>query len=231
MKSKWKNEWKISLPVYKIAYSLSFVVILSLIRGVSYSNEVGIAMEAPMAILAAVLCADTYTQEITGKRSEVWRLYPMRSKVTAVMERLAVQEVFLFLLSALGYGLFFLFQRPVFWNTYIPGGEQGTGKEAVQFAFYLAAAAVSLVFWGLLSNTLACLMRNMWAGAGGCLILWLITNSTVGDQCFGAWNLFSYAFRNIEDMSDLSWMRGKVLCLCISVIMAAVLPKILKKRG
>ena len=63
------TERKISLPAYKLAYAFCFVVILSLIRGITFSYEIGVAMEAPMAILAMVFCADTYTQEITSKRS------------------------------------------------------------------------------------------------------------------------------------------------------------------
>ena len=45
-----KKELKIVLPFYKVAYAISFVVILSLIRGVTYTHEVGIAIEAPFAI-------------------------------------------------------------------------------------------------------------------------------------------------------------------------------------
>ena len=36
-----KKEMKIVLPFYKIAYAVSFVVILSLIRGVVFTNEIG----------------------------------------------------------------------------------------------------------------------------------------------------------------------------------------------
>ena len=57
-------EIKIALPFYKIAYAVFFIVILSLVRGVTFSYEIGIALEAPMAILAASFCADTYTQEV-----------------------------------------------------------------------------------------------------------------------------------------------------------------------
>ena len=35
------REMKIMLPFYKVAYAVSFVVILSLIRGVTYTHEVG----------------------------------------------------------------------------------------------------------------------------------------------------------------------------------------------
>ena len=45
-----KKEMKIVLPFYKIAYAVSFVVILSLIRGVVFTNEIGLSIEAPFAI-------------------------------------------------------------------------------------------------------------------------------------------------------------------------------------
>ena len=52
-----KKEMKIVLPFYKIAYAVSFVVILSLIRGVVFTNEIGLSIEAPFAILTAVFAA------------------------------------------------------------------------------------------------------------------------------------------------------------------------------
>ena len=36
-----KKEMKIILPVYKMVYAFAFVVILSLIRGVVFTNEIG----------------------------------------------------------------------------------------------------------------------------------------------------------------------------------------------
>ena len=44
-----KKEMKIVLPFYKIAYAVSFVVILSLIRGVVFTNEIGLSVEGPFA--------------------------------------------------------------------------------------------------------------------------------------------------------------------------------------
>ena len=108
-----KKEMKIVLPFYKIAYAVSFVVILSLIRGVVFTNEIGLSIEAPFAILTAVFCADTYVQEITSKRSEIHRLYPIRKRICSIVQRIMIQEFFLLLLAVLGYGLFFVFQKPV----------------------------------------------------------------------------------------------------------------------
>ena len=214
------KEIKISLPLYKIGYAVFFVVILSLIRGVTATYEIGIALETPMALLAAAFCADTYTQEIASKRSEIHRLYPIKKRKRSLISRMFVQEIFLFLLAAAGYGLFFAFQKPM----------GGTAGETEQYLVFLFAAAATFLFWGMLSNTLAMLFRNMWFGIGGSLILWLITNSTLGEHLFGPWNLFSYTFRNVEN-GDLTWMRGKIISICFSILMIGILPNIIKKRG
>ena len=87
-----------SLTFLKQAYAVFFALVLSLVRGVAYSNEIGITLGAPMAILAFTCCADTY-----GSKSEMCR-----------------------------------------------------------FFVYLAGMAVTLGFWGSLSNLIFCLFRNMW---------------------------------------------------------------------
>ena len=220
-------EMKISLTFQKQAYAVFFVVILSLVRGITYSDEIGIALEAPMAILALTFCADTYTQEIVSKRSEIWRLCPMKKRMHSIYRRIVIQEMFLLAVAATSYGLFFLFQNPN-----INGmGQSGIENEICQFFVYFAAIAVTLGFWGLLSNLISCLFRNMWVGIGSCMVLWLITNSSIGNRIFGAWNLFSYSFRKLEDISDFSWIYGKVVCISIGIMAVAVLPKIIKKRG
>ena len=71
----------------------------------------------------------------------------------------------------------------------------------------------------------------MWVGIGGCVALWLITNSSIGDRTFQAWNLFSYTFRELEDSGDFSWIRGKAVCICMGIMEVAALPKIIEKRG
>ena len=218
-----KKEMKIVLPFYKIAYAVSFVVILSLIRGVVFTNEIGLSIEAPFAILTAVFCADTYVQEITSKRSEVHRLYRIKKRIHSIMQRMMIQEVFLLLLGVLGYGLFFVFQKPV--------THPVTESEILQFIAFLGAIVVTIFFWGMLANTLSMLFRNMWIGIGSCLLIWVATNSTGGDKLFGSWNLFSYAFRDIENTADITWLYGKALCICIGFILFIALPKIVRKRG
>ena len=125
-----KTESKISFPLYKICYSLAFVVVLSLVRGVSSVAEIGNVMQQAMGILAVVFYADTYMQEVQSSRAEVFGLYSMRKKLRVVYTRLAVQTAYLYGVSILGYGCFF-WQRPV---------SSWDGDPAwVSFLMYLAA--------------------------------------------------------------------------------------------
>ena len=218
-----KKEIKIILPLYKIAYAVAFIIILGLIRRVTYTHEVGVAMEAPFAILTAVFCADTYVQEIISKRSEVHRLYPIKKRVFSIRNRIIIQEVFLIILAMLGYGLFFIFQNPDIHPT--------TKSEFTQFFIYFFAISVTAFFWGILVNTLSMMFRNMWMGIGSCLLIWVATNSSEADKFLGAWNVFSYSFRDIENATDITWLYGKGLCICIGLILLLALPKIVRKRG
>lgn len=218
-----RKEMKIVLPFYKIAYAVFFAIILSLIRGVVFTNEIGLSMEPPFAMLTAVFCADTYVQEITSKRSEVHRLYPTKRRICSIMRRIMIQEFFLLLLAAVGYGLFFILQKPV--------SHPATKSEVQQFIVYFGAIAVTVFFWGIFVNTLSTLFRNMWMGIGTCLIVWIVTYSSSGNKYFGAWNLFSYSFREIERTEDMTWVCGKILCICLGMILLAALPKIIEKRG
>lgn len=223
-----KKEIKICLSFYKIAYSIFFTVVLSLVRGISYTYEIGVALEAPMALLAAVFCADTYVQEIAGNRSEVERLYPMKNRMASLLKRMGVQEVYLLVMAAAGYGMFYVIQRPI--SPYaLYGPESGADSEGRLFFWYIAAIAIDLIFWGIFSLILSGIFRSFRAGTGGSLLLWLITNSSIGERVFGKWNLFSYAFRNIENSGDFSWFCGKAVCIAGSIFMAAMFPKIIKK--
>ena len=202
---------KIVLPFYKIAYAVSFVVILSVIRAVVFAYEIGRSREPPFAILTAVFCADTYVQEITSNRSEVQRLYQIKKRIYSIIQRLMIQGTFLLLLAVLGYGLFFAFQKPI--------THPVTESEILQFITCFGAIVVTIFFWGILANTLSMLFRNMWMGIGSSLLIWVATNSTGGDKLFGAWNLFSYSFRDIENTADFTWLYGKGVCICIGLFL------------
>lgn len=221
-----EKEIKICLSGYKIIYSFCFILILSLIRGVTYVDEIGVAMEAPMAVLAMVFCADTYVMEISSRRYEVNRLYPMKNRVKSQFRRIVVQELFLFILSMIGYLLFYI-QKPIV----IAMEQELLHAKLCLFGMYLLAVFCTVWFWGVLSHIIATLCRNMWAGIGGSMILWIGLYSNAGNQLLGKWNVFSFAFRDTQAISDFIWLCGKAVSVGLTVIMVLVFPIVLKKRG
>ncbi len=222
------KEIKICLPLYKIAYSLCFILGLSLVRGTAYTCEIGVALEAPLAILAAVFLSDTYVQEMAGSRWEVYHLFPLQKKVLSIIKRIGIQEGYLLLLSIVGYACFWLFQKPAGSNI-----GQGVGSEQYLFGVFIVAAGVTINFWGILSNTIASLSGHMGAGVGGSLLLWLGTNSRLGDRILGDFNVFSYTFRSLDKFGNCAgfgWLCGKAVCIGLMALMLAALPKILDKN-
>ena len=216
-----KTESKISFPLYKICYSLAFVAVLSLVRGVSSVAEIGNVMQQAMGILAVVFCADTYMQEVQSSRAEVFGLYSMRKKLRVVYTRLAVQTAYLYMVSILGYGCFF-WQRPV---------SSWDGDPAwVSFLMYLAAMPAMLLFCGTLSMTVANLLKNLWAGIGLGALVWFGLISSGADELFGKWNVFSFAFRDIQRTLDVSWLCGTGCSLLLAAAMLAAEPAILGRQ-
>ena len=102
-----KQDLKISLPVYKIGYSLAFIVILSCVHSVVYINEIGPAIDEKMAVLAIVFCADTYLIEKQCRRREVFRLYSIKNQYHAILRRIMAQIGYLTVSSIFAYGMFY----------------------------------------------------------------------------------------------------------------------------
>ena len=89
----------------------------------------------------------------------------------------------------------------------------------------------TVIFFGVLSMTLSNLFQNQWAGIGGSFLLWLTLYSTSGDKVLGRFNIFAYAFRELDGPEDFSWLWGKAAGILIAVFLLGWLPHILKKRG
>lgn len=215
-----KKEIKICLPVYKICYSLFFVLILSLVRGIGHISEIGIAMETPVAFLTMIFCADTYLMERQSGRAEIFSLYSLKKRTAVIRRRLAVQMVYLLGVSMIGYGLFYL-QKPA-----------AEGKTSfLLFGMFLIAIVGTILFFGILSLTISNLFQSIWMGIGGSLLIWTGLNSQAGDRILGKWNIFSFTFRDISKINNWSWGMGKLVSVFLAVIMVTAIPLILKKRG
>lgn len=216
-----KQDVKICLPLYKLVYSVMFLIILSLVRGISAVFEIGGALDSNIALLAIVFCAETYVMEKSGGRGEIFTLFPAKNRVKAVRRRLLIQNLYLYLLSYIGF-FFFFWQRPQdmvgvsFWYEY------GT---------YMLAVTGTILFWSTLSMTISNLFGNQWGGIAVSLIIWMAVNSVYGQDVLGKFNIFAYGFRNVMEVHDVSWLCGKLAGALSAMLMIGLIPYIMKKRG
>ena len=63
-----KYELKNALPMYKIIYSMLFMVIIILVRPIMSYNEIVSVLESSVALLAGVFMADIYYMEYMNER-------------------------------------------------------------------------------------------------------------------------------------------------------------------
>lgn len=219
-KKVMKNEIKIMLPLYKIIYPILFVCFLAIFRGIADTKEIGVTLDPMLAALSVVFMADTYLIEKREQRWEIFALYAFDKKKTMMYKRVFVQFLYLLLLAAIGYFLFFI-QKPSagIWE-----------NEIKMYLEYLLAASISIFLWGTMAIIVANLFRNIWCGIGISFIVWLLLNSTFGDDLFGRYNVFSYVFRSYEQ-GGTDWIPGKVIGFVLAILMMFVLlPQTMKRR-
>lgn len=216
-----KTEIKLCLPRYKLIYSIFFIIILSLVRGINSTYEIGIAMETPTAFLTIVFCSDTYLSEHLNKRGDIFGLYSIKNRTRIIKNRILIQLVYLTVISVCGYVLFFV-------KCTLP---EQAATECLLFVQFLAAIAMTIFFWGMLSMTISNFARNMWVGISIPFVLWLVFNSVSSSKFLGKWNVFSYTFRGNEHLYDWNWIYGKIIPMLLVMVMFLTIPIILKKRG
>lgn len=215
-----KQDMKICIPRYKIACSVCYLIILSLIRGISIVDEIGIALDENIGLLAMAFCGDTLCLELSGKRSEVFALFPMKKKLKAAFRRLFLQLSYLCVISYIGY-FFFYWQHPWILNA----------SAGSLYGMYILAVTATILFWGTVSMILSGLCRNQWVGIGISLVLWLVINSKTGNVLLGNFSIFAFSFRNIQGAQEWGWLLGKGAGVLLAAGMTAMLPWIIKKRG
>lgn len=79
--------------------------------------------------------------------------------------------------------------------------------------------------------TVTNLLRNLWGGIGISIILWITLNSAAGERVLGKFNVFSFVFRDTQNINNMEWLWGKGIALGLTVLMAVLIPAIIKKRG
>lgn len=218
-----RAEVKNCLLKYKVFYSCAFLLILCAIHPIVYYEEIGSAMQAPIALLTIIFCSDTYLMEVKSKRADVFHLYERKKQLKAILQRLGVQILYLLLLSCVGYILFF-------WQK--PGSVANEGVSGIKiFVLYFIAMFGTIWLWSISSVILCTLLRNMWAGIGCLFVMVIGLISRGGSSLFGNLGLFSFSFCEPAQLISISWIYGTIVSFVVGLFFFAVLPMILKKRG
>jgi hypothetical protein len=188
----------------KIIYSTLFILILSLIRGISMVEDIGVAMDSTVALLAIIFCADTYYQEIQGIRWEVFGMLSKNQRYKTICQRLFIQFGFIIVLIAIGFWMFYL-QKPSQFS-----------ETSLLFIYSSAvfACSASAVFFGTLSFTMINVCKNLWAGIGSSVLIWLTLNSTLGRKIPAVINVFAYG--NATTLGEpISFYIGKMFAIFV----------------
>lgn len=205
-----KYNVKIGIPFYKAVYSILFVIILAFVRGITYVSEIGVAMDANIALLALVFCGDGYYQEFSGGRWEVFRLCPEERKWKTLLQRFSLQVIWLTGVAMAGYFVFY-WQKP---------GNPGETSDLVLWLQFGFAVIGSIFFFGSLSLTLVNFFHNLWAGLGISVIIWSILNSTTGQKLPELLYVFSYSSRGVEVMDGgFNWIWGKISAIAFGSLL------------
>lgn len=217
-----RAELKNCLSIYKIFYSCAFLLLLCAIHPIVYYEEIGSAIQAPIALLTIIFCSDTYLMEVKSKRADVFHLYERKKQLKAILQRLSVQILYILLLSCIGYVLFF-WQKP---------GSINEGISSIKiFVLFCIAMLGTIWIWSICSVILCTLLQNMWAGIG-CLFVMVIGLISRGSgSLFGNLGLFSFSFCEPARLISMSWIYGTMVSFVVGLFFFAVLPMILKKRG
>lgn len=214
-----KKEWKICIAPYKLAYSILFLLLFALVRGVTMTSEIGPALMPGVAVLASVFCAETSVMDRNGQRWEIICLKPEKNRIRMIYRRWILQAVYLYVTALAAYFAFF-WQKPyrMIKRTFVS-----------EYGGYVAALAGTILFWSLISVVISNLAKSQWVGIGASVLLWITTNSTIGDRLFGRYNLFAYSFCESMGAKWSEWVYGTLIQVLLAIVFL-ILISIIEKR-
>ncbi len=204
---------------YKLTYSILFLLLFALVRGVTLTSEIGPALMPGVAVLASVFCAETSVMDRNGQRWEIICLKPEKNRIRMIYRRWIIQAVYLYVTALAAYFTFY-------WQKSYRMIERTFASE---YGGYAAALAGTVLFWSLISVVISNLAKSQWAGIGVSVLLWITTNSTTGERLFGRYNLFAYSFCDSMGAKWNEWAYGTLIQILLSIVFL-VLISIIEKR-
>ena len=76
------------------------------IHPIVYYEEIGSAIQSPIAFLTIIFCSDTYLMEVKSKRADVFHLYDQKKAVKSNIAESGRSNIIFINISCVGYVLF-----------------------------------------------------------------------------------------------------------------------------
>lgn len=223
-----KYELKIALPMYKIIYSILFMVIIILVRPIMSYNEIVSVLESSVALLAGVFMADIYYTEYMNERISTYSLFPIKQKRGSILKRAFISQLYLIILVAAFYWGFVL--------VYHPTNYSGVSTISL-YTSCVGACAASVFFMGMFCFTVTNLMRNIGLAIGLLFVFWLFLTSTITRILPEILQLFRLSGEVLQDSylipfwpSRMLYVVCAVALMCLNLYLVNQQPDFNKKR-
>lgn len=205
-----KYNCKISLPIYKIAYSIIYIIALVFLKQIAFIEDIGPVLDIFMPFLAIIFSADIYYQEVSNNRAEIMQLVPDKKWFNTMCQRLLISILFITILAIASYWLYYGYQPRTL-----------SGKsDFLIFLFALLAIFCSITFFSILSFTVVNVSKNILVGMGISIVVWMVLSSSIKEQIPDMINIFAYC-KDSRNYSELGgeWIVGGIIYVMFSIIL------------
>ena len=215
-----KCNFKISLPLYKLLYSMVFMFVMALIRPTVTPIEILTVIEPNLCFLAIVFVADIYYCEFRENRINVFYLFPDRLKYKAVVQRFLIDFVYLVLLDLIFYWIYILFQNSNLFT-----------KEIISiYGYSILMCFMTVLFFASLSVTMVNFFQNMWFGLVISLAVWFVFNTKVKEYLPTVLNIFAYKITPEINGGITPYFFNRALYMVVGIVML-IMNYLLVKRS
>lgn len=195
-----KQDLVIVVSKYKLWICIIYVMLLSIIFPLAYSDEIGGVIDPYSSLLSILFFSDLFYLEILEKRYEVIKLKSKDVLIGLVKRRFFIAWLFVELLALVQYSL------------YLMKVNNNIGKmdNLSMLIITLIATGVSIAFFGYLTVVLVNITKKIGIGVGIAVLIWFLLNSTIGMNIFKSANIFAFCEFFTKDL-DYSWVIGKLI--------------------
>lgn len=180
-----KYNFKISLPLYKMLYSIAFMLLFALIRPTTTISEILVVIEPNVCLLAIIFISDVFYCEIRENRIDVFYMFPEQHKYKTIMQRFLIDIMYLILLVVVFFWVYVAFQR-LHNNSLLLDGILSI------YGYTILSCFMTMLFFAAMSCTLVNYFQNLWIGIGISASVWLIFSTTAKEYLPVLFNIFLY---------------------------------------